>query len=54
MLDLSPGPIHAVDGDSGLNSPLSYAIVSGIIYTNVHQNVKCAVLLCVHLRLRSC
>ncbi|XP_029008236.1 uncharacterized protein LOC114856732 [Betta splendens] len=29
MLDFSPGPIHAVDGDRGLSSPLSYAILSG-------------------------
>ncbi|XP_026221517.1 cadherin-related family member 5 isoform X2 [Anabas testudineus] len=28
-LDFSPGPIRAVDGDSGLSSPLSYAIISG-------------------------
>ncbi|KAM7002292.1 uncharacterized protein LKV04_003597 isoform 2-T2 [Tautogolabrus adspersus] len=29
VLDFSPGPIHAVDGDRGLNAPVSYAIVSG-------------------------
>ncbi|CAL8358767.1 unnamed protein product [Lota lota] len=29
VLDLCPGPIHAVDGDSGLSSPISYAILSG-------------------------
>ncbi|XP_034540958.1 cadherin-related family member 5 [Notolabrus celidotus] len=29
VLDFFPGPIHAVDGDRGLNSPVSYAIVSG-------------------------
>ncbi|TWW76393.1 cadherin-related family member 5 isoform X1 [Takifugu flavidus] len=29
VLDFSPGPIHAVDGDSGLRSPISYAILSG-------------------------
>uniref|UniRef100_UPI003AB018EC uncharacterized protein n=1 Tax=Centroberyx gerrardi TaxID=166262 RepID=UPI003AB018EC len=29
VLDFSPGPIHAVDGDRGLSSPLSYAILSG-------------------------
>ncbi|XP_070686627.1 cadherin-related family member 5 [Pempheris klunzingeri] len=29
VLDFSPGPIHAVDGDRGLISPLSYAILSG-------------------------
>ncbi|GAA6230427.1 uncharacterized protein LOC108875146 [Lates japonicus] len=29
VLDFSPGPIHAVDGDTGLSSPLSYAILSG-------------------------
>ncbi|KAM9854758.1 uncharacterized protein ACBR49_003291 [Aulostomus maculatus] len=29
VLDFSPGPIHAIDGDRGLNSPISYAILSG-------------------------
>ncbi|XP_071272787.1 cadherin-related family member 5-like [Salvelinus alpinus] len=29
LLDFSPGPINAVDGDRGLNSPLSYSILSG-------------------------
>ncbi|KAF3688882.1 Cadherin-related family member 5 [Channa argus] len=29
VLDFSPGPIHAVDGDKGLSCPLSYAILSG-------------------------
>ncbi|XP_026167032.1 uncharacterized protein LOC113132865 [Mastacembelus armatus] len=29
VLDFSPGPIHAVDGDKGLSSPLSYVILSG-------------------------
>ncbi|KAM4618908.1 uncharacterized protein ACJ7VT_008176 [Polymixia lowei] len=29
VLDFSPGPIHAVDGDSGLSSPIRYAILSG-------------------------
>ncbi|XP_059190832.1 cadherin-related family member 5 [Centropristis striata] len=29
VLDFSPGPIHAVDGDRGISSPLSYAILSG-------------------------
>ncbi|KAF1386646.1 hypothetical protein PFLUV_G00097040 [Perca fluviatilis] len=29
VLDFSPGPIHAVDGDRGLSSALSYAILSG-------------------------
>ncbi|KAK9516760.1 hypothetical protein VZT92_024673 [Zoarces viviparus] len=29
VLDFSPGPIHAVDGDRELSSPLSYAILSG-------------------------
>ncbi|XP_029951723.1 uncharacterized protein LOC115391591 [Salarias fasciatus] len=29
VLDFSPGPIHAVDGDKALNSPVSYAILSG-------------------------
>ncbi|KAM8860726.1 cadherin-89D isoform 1-T2 [Synchiropus picturatus] len=29
VLDVSPGPIHAVDGDIGVNSSISYAILSG-------------------------
>ncbi|XP_041746895.1 cadherin-related family member 5-like [Coregonus clupeaformis] len=29
LLDFSPGPINAVDGDRGLSSPLSYSILSG-------------------------
>ncbi|XP_023146993.1 cadherin-related family member 5 [Amphiprion ocellaris] len=29
VLHFSPGPIHAVDGDRGLRSPVSYAILSG-------------------------
>ncbi|XP_061630244.1 cadherin-related family member 5 isoform X1 [Phyllopteryx taeniolatus] len=29
VLDFSPGPIHAVDGDRGLKATLSYAILSG-------------------------
>ncbi|KAL7402387.1 hypothetical protein ABVT39_014271 [Epinephelus coioides] len=29
VLDFSPGPIHAVDGDRGLSSPVSYTILSG-------------------------
>ncbi|XP_041794580.1 cadherin-related family member 5 [Chelmon rostratus] len=29
VLDFSPGPIHAVDGDRALSSPVSYAILSG-------------------------
>lgn len=29
VLDFSPGPIQAVDGDRGLRSPISYAILSG-------------------------
>ncbi|XP_061577937.1 protein dachsous [Cololabis saira] len=29
VLDFSPGPIHAVDGDKEISSPLSYAILSG-------------------------
>nr|XP_020469292.1 cadherin-related family member 5-like [Monopterus albus] len=29
VLDFFPSPIHAVDGDRGLSSPLSYAILSG-------------------------
>ncbi|XP_010888717.2 cadherin-related family member 5 isoform X2 [Esox lucius] len=29
LLDFSPGPINAVDGDRGLSSPVSYSILSG-------------------------
>ncbi|XP_052330583.1 cadherin-related family member 5-like [Oncorhynchus keta] len=29
LLDFSPGPINAVDGDRGLSTPLSYSILSG-------------------------
>ncbi|XP_077452725.1 cadherin-related family member 5 [Stigmatopora argus] len=29
VLDFSPGPIHAVDGDRGLRAPVSYSILSG-------------------------
>ncbi|XP_062317693.1 uncharacterized protein LOC134021171 isoform X2 [Osmerus eperlanus] len=29
VLDFSPGPIHAVDGDRSLSSPLNYTILSG-------------------------
>lgn len=29
VLDFSPGPIQAVDGDRGLGSPIRYAILSG-------------------------
>ncbi|CAG5958094.1 unnamed protein product [Menidia menidia] len=29
VLNFSPGPIHAVDGDRALSSPISYAILSG-------------------------
>lgn len=29
VLDFSPGPIQAVDGDRGLRSAISYAILSG-------------------------
>ncbi|KAM4734239.1 cadherin-related family member 5 [Anableps anableps] len=29
VLEFSPGPIHAVDGDRGLSSSISYAILSG-------------------------
>ncbi|KAI3371378.1 hypothetical protein L3Q82_023975, partial [Scortum barcoo] len=29
VLDFSPGPIHAVDGDRELSSPISYTILSG-------------------------
>lgn len=43
VLDFSPGPIHAVDGDRGLSSPVSYAILSGTI-THRHNSVlKCGV-----------
>lgn len=47
VLDFSPGPIHAVDGDRGLSSPLSYAILSGTVHTDAM--LKCAVLTCVHV-----
>ncbi|XP_072551490.1 uncharacterized protein [Salminus brasiliensis] len=29
VLDFSPGPVHAVDGDEGLRTPLTYTILSG-------------------------
>ncbi|XP_015459945.3 protocadherin beta-10 isoform X2 [Astyanax mexicanus] len=29
VLDFSPGPVNAVDGDEGLRTPLTYAILSG-------------------------
>lgn len=48
VLDFSPGPILAVDGDRGLRSPVSYAILSGTIHTHASQYLKCAVLTCVH------
>ena len=35
VLDFSPGPIFAVDGDRTLSSPISYAILSGTTYTPV-------------------
>lgn len=38
VLDFNPGPIHAVDGDRGLNSPVSYAIVSGITHADASLN----------------
>lgn len=37
VLDFWPGPIHAVDGDRGLSSPLSYAIISGTVHTDTFQ-----------------
>ena len=46
VLDFSPGPIHAVDGDRGLSAPLSYAILSGTTHT-LTQHLKCVVLACV-------
>lgn len=30
VLDFSPGPIHAVDGDRGLSATVNYAILSGV------------------------
>lgn len=46
LLDFYPGPIHAVDGDRGLSSPLSYSIISGTIHTNSNSYFKkCVVLL---------
>ncbi len=41
MLDFSPGPIHAVDGDRELSSPISYAILSGTIHTDASSYSKC-------------
>lgn len=38
VLDFSPGPIQAVDGDRGLRSPISYAILSG----STHSSKDCA------------
>lgn len=38
VLDFSPGPIQAVDGDRGLRSPISYAILSG----STHSSEDCA------------
>ncbi len=29
VLDFFPGPIHAVDGDEGLRTPVKYTILSG-------------------------
>lgn len=59
VLDFFPGPIHAVDGDRGLCSPVSYAILSGTIHTNASKCLKSTVLheyicycVCVHVRRR--
>lgn len=40
VLDFSPGPIQAVDGDRGLQSPVSYAILSGSTHINNAQRLK--------------
>lgn len=40
VLDFSPGPIHAVDGDRGLSSPVSYAILSGTMHTRCKSIFK--------------
>lgn len=42
VLEFSPGPIHAVDGDTGVNSSISYAILSGIIHDKIGLNLRCA------------
>lgn len=50
MLDFSPGPIRAVDGDSGLNSPLSYAILSGNpTYQSPPKCQMCFSFMCTHV-----
>lgn len=38
VLDFSPGPIRAVDGDRGLRSPISYVILAG----SAHSSQDCA------------
>lgn len=43
VLDFSPGPILAVDGDRGLSSPVSYAILSGTSHTRARSDVRCVV-----------
>lgn len=43
VLDFSPGPILAVDGDRGLSSPVSYAILSGTTHTHARSDVQCVV-----------
>lgn len=48
VLDFSPGPIHAVDGDRGLSSSVSYAILSGTIQVN-NQTVHC-----LHVNINNC
>lgn len=50
VLDFSPGPIYAVDGDSGLSTPLSYAILSGNTHTDQILYLKSIVLPFVHLK----
>lgn len=49
VLDFSPGPIHAVDGDRELSSPISYAILSGTTHTDASSYLKCAYIQYVHL-----
>lgn len=29
VLPLNPGPLYAIDGDSGINEPLTYSILTG-------------------------
>lgn len=42
VLEFSPGPIHAVDGDRGLSSSISYAILSGTTKDKITLLLRCA------------